>query len=78
MVRNPDRIPEVLDAVEKRWRESPDLRLGQLMWVIADGDPHGLEDDHLMQRLDRDLSCEYFIEPNAWDDLYEKLRGDRD
>lgn len=40
-MRNPERIPEVLEAVEKEWKEHPDLRLGQLLWKIADGDRSG-------------------------------------
>lgn len=61
-VRNPDRIPEVLDAVAERWRESPDLRLGQLLYAIADGDPFGVEDDALLAELDAELSCPYHVE----------------
>jgi len=29
--RDPDRIPEVLAALEARWREVPDQRLGQIL-----------------------------------------------
>lgn len=61
-MRNPDRIPEVLDAVEERWHESPDLRLGQLLFAVADGDPFSLEDDDLMAALDAELSCRYHVD----------------
>lgn len=61
-MRNEDRIPEVLNALEDEWRDHPDLRLGQLLWKIADGDPFGLEDDELMTRLGEDLSVDYFEE----------------
>ena len=30
-MRDPDRIPKVLKAVEDLWRRDPDLRLGQLL-----------------------------------------------
>jgi hypothetical protein len=30
-MRDPERIPLILGAVERRWREDPDLRLGQLL-----------------------------------------------
>jgi uncharacterized protein YihD (DUF1040 family) len=64
-VRNPDRIPEVLDAVEERWRESPDLRLGQLLWTITNEDPFGVEDDELLRALDEELSCPYYVEEES-------------
>ena len=74
MVRNPDRIPEVLDAVEERWRESPDLRLGQLLWSIAGGDPFGMEDNELMRRLDEELEVEYFVGENPWNTFKEESK----
>lgn len=33
-MRNPERIPLILTALERRWREQPDLRLGQLLTVL--------------------------------------------
>ena len=74
MVRNPDRIPEVLDAIEARWRESPDMRLGQLLWAIAGGDPFGMEDTELMRRLDEELEVEYFIGESPWETFKEESR----
>lgn len=30
-MRDPERIPMILAALERRWREQPDIRLGQLI-----------------------------------------------
>lgn len=30
-MRDPNRIPQMLKAIEELWRASPDLRLGQLL-----------------------------------------------
>lgn len=30
-MRDPERIPLILAAIEREWRQSPDLRLGQLI-----------------------------------------------
>jgi uncharacterized protein YihD (DUF1040 family) len=69
MPRNPERIPEVLEAVEEEWREHPDLRLGQLLWTIADSDPFGMEDSDLVRELGGELSCEEFVgERSVWTD----------
>ena len=29
--RDPDRIPQVLEAIEHEWRKDPDIRLGQML-----------------------------------------------
>lgn len=33
-MRNPERIPKVLEAIESFWRLSPDLRFGQVVSLI--------------------------------------------
>lgn len=33
-MRNPDRIPRILSKVEEIWTQYPDLRLGQLIFLI--------------------------------------------
>ena len=33
-MRDPDRIPMILSALERRWSQDPDLRLGQLIMVL--------------------------------------------
>lgn len=59
-MRNEERIPEMLNAIEEYWSEHPDLRLGQLIDNLADGDTFAIEDDELMRQLGDELSCEYF------------------
>ncbi len=53
-MRDPDRIPEVLRMLETAWKQSPDLRLGQLI-VCASTlgnkysiDPFYIEDDAMV------------------------------
>lgn len=58
-MRDPNRIPIVLAAVERAWREHPDLRLGQVLTnaviherpFAAWRDLFIIEDDVLLQRL---------------------------
>lgn len=50
-MRDPKRIPEVLEAVRHAWEKYPDLRLGQLLSCAATGDPFYLEDDVLVAQL---------------------------
>lgn len=65
--RDPDRIPEVLAALETRWREVPDQRLGQVLinFVRRELAPEPadeanrlfvLEDDTLLEMLRRSTS----------------------
>lgn len=60
--RNPERIPEVLAALETRWREAPDQRFGQVVVNLVRRelapDPRdeakrlfSLEDDKLLEIL---------------------------
>lgn len=59
--RDPERIPELLSVLEEYWREHPDIRLGQLLTIMAsdaghgDGDPFYLEDSELERILRRRL-----------------------
>ena len=50
-MRDPTRIPEVLQIVEKLWKQMPDMRLGQLLWFLSAGDPFYLEDNALIQKV---------------------------
>jgi hypothetical protein len=56
-VRNPDRIPLILQALERRWREDPDQRLCQLLVNLtrdlgsAPSSIWGVEDGELLRRL---------------------------
>jgi uncharacterized protein YihD (DUF1040 family) len=50
-MRNPKRIPKVLDAIKKEWEKEPDWRFGQFFFntVINEiGDPFFIEDDDLI------------------------------
>lgn len=55
-MRNPNRIPVMLEVLEEIWKKSPDLRLGQLMFIITDKyfkdrDTFNIEDDELLKVL---------------------------
>lgn len=53
--RNPKRIDRVLVSLEHYWRRYPDLRLGQILGNIAQGDPYYIEDDALATELEAAL-----------------------
>ncbi|MBO6270588.1 MAG: hypothetical protein J6N19_15775 [Clostridium sp.] len=54
-MRDPNRIPKTLKAIEKFWKANPDWRLGQLIVNISRAagkmDPFFLEDDQLLAIL---------------------------
>jgi uncharacterized protein YihD (DUF1040 family) len=53
-MRDPKRIPEVLDEIKKTWARFPDLRLGQLIENVVGRSPHPLfyiEDEDLVERI---------------------------
>jgi uncharacterized protein YihD (DUF1040 family) len=53
-MRDPERIPKILEEVEKIWMQNPDLRLGQLINNLGkDGSIYYLEDEALMKRMRR-------------------------
>jgi len=56
-MRDANRIPKTLAAVEKLWKQNPDWRLGQLIVNIARsagyGDPFFIEDDRLVDGIKR-------------------------
>lgn len=52
MARNPDRIPTVVAALERAWKETPDMRLGQLIVnMCGRRDPFMVEDDVMLDEL---------------------------
>lgn len=53
--RDPDRIDEVLQEIERIWRKHPDLRLTQLIANVLPGQsPHyNIEDSDLLENLRR-------------------------
>ena len=72
-MRNPERIPYVLEEIKKLWEQRPDMRLGQMLYAI--GCDFSVEDYDLLQsyadrtkKYEVDVSKfpEYWIEPNAW------------
>lgn len=54
-MRNPQRIPRILDLLEKAWKEVPDWRLGQLVYNISECtewyDVYCMEDDDFEKGL---------------------------
>jgi len=54
-MRDPDRIKPTLEAIEKLW---PDLRLGQLVWIIAGRDPYNMEDKYIIRLINEKLAVE--------------------
>ena len=65
-MRDPNRIPKTLKAVEKLWKGNPDWRLGQLIVNIARsagyGDPFFIEDDRLVKEIRRWEGAENAVE----------------
>lgn len=58
-MRNPNRIPLVLGAIEREWRKNPDLRLGQLIVNAIGRDQKlifGCEDDRLIRLVCEELT----------------------
>lgn len=51
-MRDPNRIPHILDKIKKLWEKNPDLRLGQLIINATGIDPYYIEDDALVQALE--------------------------
>ena len=53
-MRDPSRIPEILNALRVVWEARPDLRLGQLITIVAEK-PYApvfyIEDDTVLRRL---------------------------
>jgi len=51
-MRDPARIDPTLEAIGEFWKKYPDLRLGQLIIILAQNartDPFYVEDDKLVQ-----------------------------
>lgn len=59
-MRNPNRIHEICELLEKVWNYVPDWRLGQLVVNLArhanSYDPFFLEDDKMKQALEEYLA----------------------
>lgn len=56
-MRDPKRIPEVLEALRAYWESEPDMRLGQILGNVSShmrttSDPYYMEDDVFLKGLD--------------------------
>lgn len=74
-MRDPDRIPEVLEELERIWRHYPSWRLGQLITNVADWADQSvwdLEEDVLLAEIKRHLAQS----PRARDLPLENVRTD--
>lgn len=56
-MRDPKRIGRILKLLEFIWESTPDLRLGQLLYVFADfrGDIFDYEDDNTEEKLKQSI-----------------------
>lgn len=55
-MRDPNRINPTLEAIKKIWQQKPDMRLGQLLWMLNDGkDPFYMEDDVLVAKIEHQM-----------------------
>lgn len=62
-IRNPERIEPICAALEQRWKEAPDLRLGQLVSVLTGtGDTFGVEDTEVMSELGVEIEGEFWAD----------------
>lgn len=56
-MRDPKRIPKVLELIEQAWQICPDLRFFQLMYNLQfqignkSGDLHYMEDEQIIEQL---------------------------
>lgn len=58
MTRDPERIDEILEELEKYWKEHPDLRLGQIIGNITQykcgfRDPYYITDHDMLRAIQR-------------------------
>jgi len=80
-MRNPERIPIVLQKLGEIWMKNPDLRLGQLLSMV---EPLWVPEDYILlyalaDKFDMELDDsdfpEYWIEPNAFKQLIEDINS---
>lgn len=61
--RNPERIEPICEALEQRWKEASDMRLGQLVSVLTGhGDTFTVEDTTVMDALDVEIDGEFWAD----------------
>lgn len=67
-MRNPDRIPHIIERLQVLWETVPDWRLGQLVCnlarLIGRMDPFHVEDDKMLNAIE---SYIYFFEQKSQD-----------
>lgn len=56
-MRDVERIDPIIDKLREVWKQYPDLRLTQLMWILGRSKYafFYVEDDHINSKLDRAL-----------------------
>ncbi len=83
-MRDPERIPMILRAVQRHWEQYPDLRLGQLLVNVARRQDHALfnlEDGELLEMIGPQTEEEHRYvreEPHArrrgWAEYFRRKR----
>lgn len=52
-MRDPKRIEEILNKIEKLWKKHPDTRFGQLISnIVLDEELYYLEDDRFLKKME--------------------------
>lgn len=73
-MRDPNRIPRILDELKGIWISHPDLRLGQLLLnVVKDPALYYIEDQEIIKRL-RDYYSEVENFENNKSNIQDKKR----
>jgi hypothetical protein len=66
-MRDPQRIPRLIERLQTHWERYPDLRLGQLLMNLAHpNDLFTIEDEVLEARLDPDQPLPKLIKHSTW------------
>jgi uncharacterized protein YihD (DUF1040 family) len=60
-MRNPKRIPIVLEKLKEYWEKNPDLRLGQLISIISAVSPNKAKNDDTFMAEDEGIDV-FFME----------------
>lgn len=81
-MRDPNRIPKILEALKNYWQASPDLRLGQIVINMAQKPPapkHSvttfyMEDNELLERLIASTKPKVYLRDLPMDKIVLGLR----
>jgi len=76
-MRDPSRIPIVMDKIQEVWKSNPDFRLGQLICVFARpsqpcNDLFNIEEDDLLKGIDKFLNRLNTMDNNVKDGFWER------